>query len=368
MQLAESVNRIVEGLGELEPTAREQIAAIVGVLGENTSLELLDQTLRIEADGGMMVSDGSRRRTPGGVFFHLARRWLPPHERRRIFYSQPTAAARGEAANDVSAVKAAPAQEEPARETAAANVEQAPLRPRRRIVSIVRPIEKPESEPPPPGIDIISAPEPRRAPATLPSSRPPPPMPRSEEPDEPRLVRVPRNARAAIIRRQPEEPAHDIVTRDTVVADVDLEDFQERVRELAEDLARDLVPLLRQAIVESVRGALRGQPVEARMRAEPTVAAPRASTVSANAQRASAPAVAAPRERSKRAADGVRGRALSLIAGRPGISAAELAVLLYGDDGTQSRAKVRSLLWKLEQAGTVQKSDAGRYQSAPEGR
>jgi hypothetical protein len=150
--------------------------------------------------------------------------------------------------------------------------------------------------------------------------------------------------------------------------DVDSEDFQERVRELAEDLARDLVPLLRQAIVESVRGALRGQPVEARLRAEPPAAASRASTVSVNALRASAPAVNAPRERSKRAADGLRGRALSLIAGRPGVSAAELAVLLYGDDGTQSRAKVRSLLWKLEQAGVVKKSDAGRYQAAPEAR
>uniref|UniRef100_A0A183E9N6 Phosphorylated adapter RNA export protein n=1 Tax=Gongylonema pulchrum TaxID=637853 RepID=A0A183E9N6_9BILA len=34
-------------------------------------LELFDETREIEVTGGMMVADGTRRRTPGGVFMTL---------------------------------------------------------------------------------------------------------------------------------------------------------------------------------------------------------------------------------------------------------------------------------------------------------
>ena len=45
---------------------------IVLSLGEERSLELLARTLEIEAQGGMLIASGERRRTPGGVFFYLA--------------------------------------------------------------------------------------------------------------------------------------------------------------------------------------------------------------------------------------------------------------------------------------------------------
>jgi hypothetical protein len=35
------------------------------------------KTLTVKAEGGMMLADGSRRRTPGGVFFYLARGKMP---------------------------------------------------------------------------------------------------------------------------------------------------------------------------------------------------------------------------------------------------------------------------------------------------
>lgn len=63
---------IAERLGETERHALEQIWRIIRVLGRTQAVALLEETERIEASGGMMVMDGSRRRTPGGVYFHLA--------------------------------------------------------------------------------------------------------------------------------------------------------------------------------------------------------------------------------------------------------------------------------------------------------
>jgi len=44
-----------------------------GRLGADQARTFLTQTQEIEAAGGLMLPDGSRRRTPGGVFFHLVR-------------------------------------------------------------------------------------------------------------------------------------------------------------------------------------------------------------------------------------------------------------------------------------------------------
>jgi hypothetical protein len=63
---------IAERLGETEEEPRKEILKIVRALGRTQTIALLEQTLQIEAAGGMMLPNGSRRRTTGGVFFHLA--------------------------------------------------------------------------------------------------------------------------------------------------------------------------------------------------------------------------------------------------------------------------------------------------------
>lgn len=63
---------IAGALGETEFAPRANITNIVQALGRTQARALLAKTLEIEANGGMMLPDGSRRRTPGGVFFHLA--------------------------------------------------------------------------------------------------------------------------------------------------------------------------------------------------------------------------------------------------------------------------------------------------------
>ena len=37
--------------------------------------ELFKETQKIEASGGLMIKNGARRRTPGGLFLHLLREW-----------------------------------------------------------------------------------------------------------------------------------------------------------------------------------------------------------------------------------------------------------------------------------------------------
>ncbi len=68
----EVATMIADQLGETEEWPRRNITLIVRALGRTQSHQLLEQTLQIEANGGMMLPDNSRRRTPGGVFFHLA--------------------------------------------------------------------------------------------------------------------------------------------------------------------------------------------------------------------------------------------------------------------------------------------------------
>lgn len=62
---------IADQLGETQPAPRYAILRIVNALGRTQSRQLLDHALEIEEQGGMMLSDGSRRRMPGGIFFDL---------------------------------------------------------------------------------------------------------------------------------------------------------------------------------------------------------------------------------------------------------------------------------------------------------
>jgi len=59
-------------LGETMPPPIRLITPAVDRLGPDRARALLSQALTVEAQGGLTLPDG-RRRTPGGVFFHLVR-------------------------------------------------------------------------------------------------------------------------------------------------------------------------------------------------------------------------------------------------------------------------------------------------------
>jgi len=79
------VERIASDLGETAGQALGQIRGIVRVLGEERARQLVQHAKAVEEQGGMLVPDGSRRRTLGGVFFKLARDQASPAQRDRIW-------------------------------------------------------------------------------------------------------------------------------------------------------------------------------------------------------------------------------------------------------------------------------------------
>ncbi len=98
-------------LGETERGPINQIRRTVQRLGPEAALALLQETKQIEAQGGMLLPDGSRRRTPGGVFFHLVRERATPEDRAVIFpgwSKRPTPQAAGTSTPAPAAHPAAP--------------------------------------------------------------------------------------------------------------------------------------------------------------------------------------------------------------------------------------------------------------------
>lgn len=77
--------QIAQKLGETEDKPISQIVAIIEKCGIEFAQGLLADTEAVEARGGMMLGDQSRRRTPGGVFFKLARRKMPNTLAKTIF-------------------------------------------------------------------------------------------------------------------------------------------------------------------------------------------------------------------------------------------------------------------------------------------
>lgn len=80
---------LAHGLGETLMVPRAQIYRTVIHLGGETAVALYDQALALEAAGGEMLPDKSRRRTVGGIFFRLVRERAPREVRWRIFPRQP---------------------------------------------------------------------------------------------------------------------------------------------------------------------------------------------------------------------------------------------------------------------------------------
>lgn len=67
-----------------EPNIR-LIQRIVTRLGPAAALAFLAETLAVEAAGGLLTGDEARRRTPGGVYFHLVRGRIAKHDRWRLW-------------------------------------------------------------------------------------------------------------------------------------------------------------------------------------------------------------------------------------------------------------------------------------------
>jgi len=77
--------QIADVLGERARTARQQIARIVRVVGAERAGVFYAEAQAVEAGSGLPINNGRRRRTPGGVFFHLVRTGVTDTERVAIF-------------------------------------------------------------------------------------------------------------------------------------------------------------------------------------------------------------------------------------------------------------------------------------------
>ena len=99
---------IAQELGETQPVPLAQIRRIVQRLGPDAALAFLQEAQQIEAQGGLMLPDGSRRRTPGGVFFFLVRQRITPEDRAVIFPGWPKRAKPPAPRTSTSSVPAAP--------------------------------------------------------------------------------------------------------------------------------------------------------------------------------------------------------------------------------------------------------------------
>ena len=80
---------VADLLGETDDQPRATIAALIAGEGVEFVQAMLEETLRIEAEGGMRVHDNSRRRTPGGVFFYLVKGKMNPDLRQQLFPQDP---------------------------------------------------------------------------------------------------------------------------------------------------------------------------------------------------------------------------------------------------------------------------------------
>lgn len=82
-------DQIAAQLGERATPPVLQIQRIVQVLGAERAQAFAREALAIEAQGGLLVPDGSRRRTLGGVFFHLVKVRVKARERWLLFRRPP---------------------------------------------------------------------------------------------------------------------------------------------------------------------------------------------------------------------------------------------------------------------------------------
>ncbi|XP_071374623.1 phosphorylated adapter RNA export protein [Centroberyx affinis] len=84
-------DRVVEEIAHrLQEPKQDLIERVVSVLGKKKAIELLGETATLEENGGVYTMDGSRRRTPGGVYLNLLKNTpsITKAQVKEIFYDE----------------------------------------------------------------------------------------------------------------------------------------------------------------------------------------------------------------------------------------------------------------------------------------
>jgi hypothetical protein len=82
--ITSTATAIATQLGETVGGARATIWRTVRTLGPERAHAFVTQALEAEANGGMLIPNGSRRRTLGGIFFYLVRTQVTDDEAMQI--------------------------------------------------------------------------------------------------------------------------------------------------------------------------------------------------------------------------------------------------------------------------------------------
>lgn len=91
-----TADMIAEHLREEDVGAWRRILRIVVACGVDFSLDALRETYIIESNGGLLIEDKSRRRTMGGVWFHLIKHSISDELRDQLFQFVPRKQARSQ--------------------------------------------------------------------------------------------------------------------------------------------------------------------------------------------------------------------------------------------------------------------------------
>ncbi|XP_060700828.1 phosphorylated adapter RNA export protein [Hemiscyllium ocellatum] len=87
----DSPNKISDEIAyRLREPKTDLIHRVVKTIGRKKAIELLIQTAEVEQNGGLMIVDGSRRRTPGGVYLQLLKNTpsITQDQIKEIFYDE----------------------------------------------------------------------------------------------------------------------------------------------------------------------------------------------------------------------------------------------------------------------------------------
>ena len=79
------IQTIAETLGERKVTPIAQIRRIVERLGAKRAIELAQDAIAIQKAGGVLIPNGTRKRTTGGIFFLLCKGQLTAEDIRYVF-------------------------------------------------------------------------------------------------------------------------------------------------------------------------------------------------------------------------------------------------------------------------------------------